>query len=54
MAGEEPRVRLAHMADAERVDEAVEVDLAALVDGAGQVPDAGRAIALAPLQHLGL
>ena len=44
-AGERARRRLADVADAERIDEAVERDLAPLVDRAEQVADRGLAVA---------
>ena len=47
MPGEQPRRRLADLRDAERVDEAVERDMAALVDRGDQLSGADRAPAFA-------
>ena len=44
VAREQPRIGLADMADAERVDEAVQVDLAARLDRPHQVADADVAL----------
>ena len=54
VAGEEARIRLADMADAECVDEAIEVDLATRLDRAHQIADARFLVALAGFKHSGL
>src|SRR5205085_5894358 len=54
MPGQELRGRLAHLRDAERVDEPVERDAPALLDRSHQLACADLAPAFAPLDLLGL